>query len=137
MGRATLDFEIANNRDVELAEGGIIAPDQIRRLTLRGVVDAGATRLVLPESAIKPLGLTPSGMANVHHADRRSARIATVRGVWLELLGRQGVFTAFVEPNRTNALIGAIVMEDLDFLVDCVTQTLIPRDPGGLSGEIE
>ena len=137
MGRITLEFEIANNEDVVLASAGAIPPDQVRRVTLEGVVDTGATRLVLPESAIKQLGLTPSGTATVHYADRRSATIATVKGVSVELLGRQGVFTAFVEPNRTTALIGAIVMEDLDFLVDCATQTLQPRDPNGLSGEIE
>jgi hypothetical protein len=34
-------------------------------------------------------------------------------------------------------LIGAIVMEDLDFLVDCAIQTLQPRDPNGIVGEIE
>jgi hypothetical protein len=42
-----------------------------------------------------------------------------------------------VEPNRTDVLIGAIVLEDLDLLVDCRTQTLRPRDPGGIIAEIE
>jgi predicted aspartyl protease len=137
MGRTTLEFTVANNDDVAAARKGTITPDQVRRVTLEGVVDTGATRLVLPQSAVDQLGLTPSGRATVHYADRRSATIATVKDVSVELLGRQGVFTAFVEPNRTNALIGAIVMEDLDFLVDCTTQTLLPRDPNGLSGEIE
>jgi hypothetical protein len=35
MGRITLEFEIANNRDVELAAAGAITPDQVRRATLR------------------------------------------------------------------------------------------------------
>ncbi len=137
MGRITLDFEIANNQDLVLAAAGALPPDQVRRVTLQGVVDTGATRLVLPESAVNRLGLTPSGKATVQYADRRSATVETVKGVSVELLGRQGIFTAFVEPNRTTAQIGAIVMEDLDFLVDCSTQTLQPRDRNGLSGEIE
>jgi clan AA aspartic protease len=137
MGRITLEFSIANYRDVVSAEAGSLAPEAIRRVTLRGVVDTGATRLVLPESAVNQLGLTSSGQATVRYADRRSARVATVKDVSVELLGRQGVFTAFVEPARTDALIGAIVLEDLDFLVDCATQTLQPRDPNGIVGEIE
>jgi predicted aspartyl protease len=137
MGRITLEFPIANNDDVVLARQGGLAPDQVRRVTLNGVVDTDATRLVLPESAVNQLGLTPSGQATVRYADRRSARVATVKDVSVELLGRQGVFTAFVEPARTDALIGAIVLEDLDFLVDCATQTLQPRDPNGIVGEIE
>ena len=137
MGRITLAFEIANYRDVVAAESGLIPAAQVRRVRLDGVVDTGATRLVLPQAAVDRLGLAPSGRATVRYADHRSAKVSTVKDVSVELLGRQGVFTAFVEPNRTTALIGAIVMEDLDFLVDCATQTLQPRDPNGIVGEIE
>jgi len=35
------------------------------------------------------------------------------------------------------ALLGAIVLEDLDLLVDCSTQKLVPRDPRGALYEIE
>jgi hypothetical protein len=52
-------------------------------------------------------------------------------------LGRHGVFTAVVEPKRESALIGAIVLEDLDFVVDCTTQRLVPRDPRYVVSEIE
>ena len=139
MGRITLEFSIANYDDVVLARQGGLAPDQVRRVTLRGVVDTGATRLVLPESAVQQLGLTPSGQTTVRYADRRSATRSLVKDVSVELLGRQGTFTAVVEPGRTDALIGAIVMEDLDFLVDhdAPSQTLQPRDPHVVVSEVE
>ena len=44
---------------------------------------------------------------------------------------------AIVEPKRTEALIGAIVLEALDLLVDCSREQLIPRDPSGPLYEIE
>ena len=47
------------------------------------------------------------------------------------LLGRHGTFTAVVEPGRQTALVRAIVLEDLDLLVDCVGPRVVPRDPGG------
>ncbi|HKI20275.1 MAG TPA: hypothetical protein VKA15_20465 [Isosphaeraceae bacterium] len=47
------------------------------------------------------------------------------------------VFTAVVEPARTAALIGAIVLEELDFVPDCARQALLPRDPSGLFAEID
>ena len=34
------------------------------------------------------------------------------------------------------ALIGAIVLEDLDFLVECIKQCLVPRDPDYVVSEI-
>jgi predicted aspartyl protease len=137
MGRITLEFMIANNDDLAMVRKGVLADDQVRRITLRGVVDTGATRLVLPQSAVDQLGLVPSGTATVRFADRRSATRSLVKDVSVELLGRQGVFTAIVEPGRSDALIGAIVMEDLDFLVDCATQTLQPRDPNTIVSEVE
>ncbi len=137
MGRITLEFTIANYRDVVAAEASLLPPEQVRRVTLRGVVDTGATRLVLPESAVDQLGLPHSGQATVRFADRQTALRAMVKDVSVELLGRQGVFTAVVEPGRDTALIGAIVMEDLDFLVDCATQTLRPRDPDTIISEVE
>ncbi len=77
------------------------------------------------------------GEATVRYADQRSATRPVVEEVRLELLGRHGTFSAIVEPDRTTALIGAIVLEDLDFLVDCTTQQLTPRDPNRIVSEIE
>ncbi len=137
MGRITLEFTITNNNDLVLASLGGLPLDQVRRVVLNGVIDTGVSRLVLPESAMKALGLPSSGHATVRYADQRTAAREIVKNVSVELLGRQGVFTALVEPDRTTALIGAIVLEDLDFLVDCVTQTLHPRDPDGIVSELE
>ncbi len=137
MGRITMEFTIANNQDVVAAEVGALAADQVRRVTLKGVIDTGATRLVLPESAVKALGLAVTGRATVRDADQRTSTRDMVKNVSVELLGRQGVFTAVVEPGRTDALIGAIVMEDLDFLVDCAGQTIVPRDPNSIVSEVE
>ena len=57
--------------------------------------------------------------------------------IHLQYGDREGVFNAVVEPDRQSALIGAIVIEDLDLLVDCVTQQLVPRDPKQIVSEIE
>jgi hypothetical protein len=62
---------------------------------------------------------------------------AEVEEVHLYLLGRDGVFKGAVEPKRDTVLIGAIVLEDLDFLVDCTNLRLVPRDPKYVVNEIE
>jgi clan AA aspartic protease len=137
VGRFSIDFEVANNEDLIRAKDGSILPDQVRRMTIRGVVDSGATRLVLPESVVKRLGLESIGKVRVRYADRRTAKRDKVQQVFLEILGRQGTYTATVEPNRRTALIGAIVLEDLDLLVDCMHQRLVPRDKRFIVTEIE
>jgi predicted aspartyl protease len=137
VGRFSIDFEVANNEDLVRAKDGSILPDQVRRMMIRGVVDSGATRLVLPESVVKRLGLESIGKVRVRYADRRTAKRDKVQQVFLEILGRQGTYTATVEPNRRTALIGAIVLEDLDLLVDCTHQRLVPRDKRFIITEIE
>lgn len=137
VGRFSVEIELANQEDVHSAKLGNILPDQIRRLKIFGVVDTGATRLVLPKTAVDQLGLPESGMVRVKFADGRRAERSKVESVRVEIEGRASVFTAVVEPGRTDALIGAIVMEELDLLPDVVAGKLIPRDPQWVLAEIE
>ncbi len=137
MGRFSVEFEVVNRVDVHLAERGYLPPEKIRRVKLQGVVDCVATRLVLPQRAVKLLGLEPTGTIRVRYADNRRAVRPTVEDVQVELLGRRGTFTASVEPRRRTALIGAIVLEDLDFLVDPLQMRLVPRDPKTIVSEEE
>jgi predicted aspartyl protease len=137
VGRFAIQLSVANNDDVTDARRGLLAPTQVRRATIEGVVDSGATRLVLPQSTVKRLGLPVTGRVKVRYADRRAATRHTAEGAYVEILGRHGTFTAVVEPRRRTALVGAIVLEDLDLLVDCTHQRLVPRDPRFVVSEIE
>ncbi len=137
VGRFNVNLEVVNYADVILAQAGHLPAHQIRRETVQGLVDSGATRLVLPEAVVKRLGLPLGDLINVRYADGRRARRKGVETVYVQLLGRHGTFTAIWKPKRETALIGAIVLEDLDLLVDCGDQRVVPRDPSGATYEIE
>ena len=137
VGRFSVNVELANNDDLALVRRGLLPADQVRRVTVPGLVDSGATRLVLPQAVVEQLGLPLNKKTKVQYADGRTAQRHVVEGVFLELLGRHSTFRAIVEPKRTTALIGAIVLEDLDLLVDCQQQRVVPRDPRGEVSEIE
>jgi len=137
MGRFSVEVELANFEDVARAAKGDIAASDVRRERIRGVVDSGATRLVISEVLAKRLGLTISGTAQVRYADGRTGERSIARAVQPSYIGREGIFNAIVEPGRESALIGAIVMEDLDLVIDCTTQQLLPRDPKQIISEIE
>lgn len=137
MGRFSIEVDLANQDDLFASGAGSIRPDQVRRARVRGVVDSGATRLVLPAAVVQQLGLEVSGRAKVRFADGRTADRQIARYVNLSYGGRDSVFSAIVEPGRESALIGAIVLEELDFLIDCGGQWLVPRDPNQIISEIE
>ena len=75
------------------------------------------------------------------YCDRHYATINKANpGVWrasLIQIVSMGIFSAIVEPDRSDALLGAIVMEELDFLVDCISNTVQPRDPNTTISEVE
>jgi predicted aspartyl protease len=137
MGRFSVEVELANHRDQILADNGHLPSDKVRRIRVRGVVDNGATRLVIPETVAKALGAEISGSVRVRYADGRLAERPIANDIHLTYGGRDSVFNAIVEPARESVLIGAIVREDLDFLIDCTGQRLIPRDPDRIISEVE
>jgi clan AA aspartic protease len=137
MGRVVVEVDLANFGDVEMATRGAMDPEKVRRARVSAIVDTGATLMVLPKKTAVQLGVRTIGKAKVRYADQRRASRTVVGSVQVKLLGRDGVFKAIVEPTREDALIGAIVMEDLDLMVDCRTQTLKPRDPDQFIAEIE
>jgi clan AA aspartic protease len=137
MGRIVIDIALTNHADVILAEAGMLDPEKVRRTTISGIVDTGATRLVLPQHVVKELGLRISGQMAVRYADQRVSKRKIALDVQLRLLDRESTFTAIVKPRRKDALIGAIVLEELDLIVDCARQAVIPRFAEGIMSEIE
>ena len=137
MGRISVDFQVANYGDILKSLEGTLPKSQVRRQTVRGIVDPGAAMLMLPPTIVKQLGLPPGDKIKVRYADGRRGQRRKAEGAYVELLGRHDTFTAVVEPKRDTALIGAIVLEALDLLVDCKNQCVIPRDPKGPIYELE
>ena len=122
MGRVTVEFELSNYADMVLQEAGY--RDHVRRVTLLGVIDTSVMKLVLPQHVCETIGLPVKGQSVVSDA-------------YVAFYGRGGVFSAIVEPTRSDALIGAIVMGDLDMIVDRTGQKVIPRDPDHILTEVE
>jgi predicted aspartyl protease len=131
------EVDLANHKDLFRAEAGLITPEQVRRARVRGVVESGAAHLVISASIAQQLGLEISRSTQVRYADGHTAERTIVKDVHLAYRGRESIYSAIVEPERQFILIGAIVLEDLDLLVDCVTRQLSPRDPDQIITEIE
>lgn len=137
MARFSVDFEVANGDDLALARRGALPPDQVRRVKLKGVIDTGAARLVLPKWVVDQLDLPDAGTSRVRYADQRTTARRIVQQAQVYLMGRSDSFKAIVEPDRDDALIGALVLETFDLLVDPFQERLLPRDPAMILSEIE
>jgi hypothetical protein len=75
--------------------------------------------MLLPEDEVGKLGLSRGGLVIVTDADDRREELPTARGLDASLLGRSMVTDCVVAPPLCEALIGQLVLEELDLVVDC------------------
>ncbi len=96
-------------------------------IELDAKVDSGATMLVLPEAVARELELSFIRKQTVKYANEDTAERDIVGVVEVEIVGRKGWFEAIVEPKKNYALIGAVVMESLDLIIEPRSLGLYPN----------
>ena len=110
----TTSIELANQRNLILAEAGILKPEEVRRVTVdNAIVDTGATRLSLPKSLIEQLGLTPVGSRKARITNGIVDRIIYSE-VRFTVLERSGT----IEVTDVPVLVGHMILEMLDLCLD-------------------
>ncbi len=92
--------------------------------------------LVVPGNIAEQLGLPIQGEAKVRIANRTVMRPMADQ-LSVEVLGRRGTYRAIVEPDCDRVIIGAIVLNDLDLVIDLSGQALICRDPMRMTAIID
>ena len=116
--RHTTKIEIANLKDMFLAEAGIIPQEDVRQLTVEDVlVDTGATRLSLPKPLIDQLGLAPVGNARTMTANGIASR-TIYSAVEFTVMERKGNIQVTDLPANAPVLVGHIILEMLDLCFD-------------------
>lgn len=127
MGEVVEKIELENYVDRYLADEGKIKSSQVRKVTIDALVDTGATLLVLPQEVVERLGLKASRKVIVTYADgRRDER--DVAGVVIIKIGERHMSTdCVVGPPNSVALLGQIILEEMDLIVDPRQQKLTPR----------
>ena len=126
MGRVIEKVIIKNYGDIVKARENLINEDDIRIVNIDAIVDTGATYLCLPPSVVSKLGLPFHKSVQIKTANGRAIR-RTYKGVEIELKGRSFVMEVMENDEDTPALIGYLVLEAMDFVVDPKTQAVIPN----------
>jgi clan AA aspartic protease len=125
MGQVKIRIILRNARDVVMAHLGHLPPDQVHTYKADALIDTGATRATLPPFVADQLGLVRLGHTEAQYADGRMEEVDTTEPFLVESMGRQTGQIAMVL--GTQILLGVTVLEELDLLVDCRQQQLIPN----------
>src|SRR5260370_4819650 len=110
--------------EVQVKLESLVTPDRQEEVSL--LVDTGATLSWIPREVLQKLGAAPFSRRAFSLADGRELE-RDVTGVLLTIDGKKAAVTvAFGEPGE-QAVLGATALESLGFLVDPVSQKLLPR----------
>ena len=101
--------------------------DPTKTKEVEAIIDTGATMLVLPQDVVDELDLKEIRKATVEYANNQTQEKSIYAGLVIEIKGRVGNFEAVAEVSGSQPLVGQIVLEALDFVVDPSARTLIPN----------
>lgn len=125
MGAVRVQVKLTNAVDEELVSRGLLAPDLLRECETPALVNTGALSLVIPAQIVERLGLRIRRQRMVQYADGREEIVGVTEPVIIDCAERQTVAEALITGDEV--LIGQVVLGQLDFLVDCKNQRLIPN----------
>ena len=127
MGEVKVEVKLENTTDRELVLRGILTEDQVRSFNIEVIADTGAVMLVLPQDEVEALGLREIRKAVVRYADERKEERAVAGPVTVRVDGRGATVDCIVGPPNSEPLLGHVVLEIMDLLVDPLQQKLTPR----------
>ena len=84
---------MTNNEDLVDLKKGRISSQDVRELRIEGLVDTGASMLIIPEEIVKKLGLEIEEDVWVRLADNGRKKFPKAGAVEVELLDRRDIFT--------------------------------------------
>lgn len=131
MGRVLTDLTVSNLGDLYEVEQGRRAADQVRTAAITGaLVDSGASTLALTTDLIDRLGLTRRYKKQVRTAG--GLRDVNVCGlVRVEIMGREAFVDPMELPPGSPILVGQLVLEAMDWVIDMRNHRLIGNPEHG------
>jgi len=127
MGEIVVNVALENYVDRALCERGDLPKTAVRGRTLRALVDTGAVMVMLPQDVVEALGLKTRRSVIVAYADERREERPVAGALLLRIGDREMIGECIVGPPTSEALIGQVVLEELDLLADCQRGELTPR----------
>ncbi len=131
MGLVYTNIELIRGADLVLCREGYLKADQIKRLSVKALVDSGAYMLAINQSIKAQLNLQTVDEQIAELADGTQLRLEVVGPVEIRFENRRAMVDAMVLPGEAEVLLGAIPMEEMDVMIDPKQQQLIvnPASP--------
>ncbi len=126
MGKVIEKVIVKNVFDMAKVAEGILSEDKVRTTEIEAIVDTGAAFLCLPPDVIAELGLLHSRSRAVRTANGKVER-DIFSGAVITIQDREIQMEVMQNDKTTPALIGYLVLENMDLVVSPKAQKLTPN----------
>ena len=127
MGEVRVKVVLRNYGSLWAVKKGLIKEKLIQSSELEMLVDTGAVMILLPQDEVEKLGLEPAEKVIVNYADERKEERWVAKGLEVIIGNRSMVTDCIIGPPLCEPLLGQLVLEELDLIVDSTRKTLAPR----------
>ena len=127
MGEIRATVHLENKEDRTLYKKGIIKKEEVRQMELDALVDTGAVMILLPQDIVEKLGLEIFDKTVVTLANEEKIELDLAGDFVLTVCGRTMVSDCLVGPPLCEPLIGQLVLERLDLVLNPLKKTITPH----------
>ena len=107
-----------------MARLGQLDASRVHRYETEALIDTGAVRSTIPAAVAERLGLFRLRKTDAKYADGRVEEVDMTEAVTVEILGRETEMNPMILGEQI--LLGVMVLEGLDMMVDCNRNRLVP-----------
>ena len=124
MGQVHVRVVLTNHREAVMARLGQLDASQVHRYETEASIDTGAVRSMIPAAVAERLGLFRLRKTDAKYADGRVKEVDMTEAVTVEIAGRETEMNPMILGEQI--LLGVLVLEGLDLMVDCNRNGLVP-----------
>ncbi len=127
MSEVKIDVELENFVDRSLADQSNGTEVEVRSFKTQALVDTGAVMGMVPQDVVEHLGVPIKQTVVVSLAGERKTEMSVAEGITIKIGDRSTTVPCLVGPPNCEALVGQVVLEVLDLVVDCPGRRVLPN----------
>jgi len=124
MGQVHVRVVLTHHREAVMARLGQLDASREHRYETEALIDTGAVRSTIPAAVAERLGLFRLRKTDAKYADGRVEEVDMTEAATVEILGRETEMNPMILGEQI--LLGVMVLEGLDLMVDCNRNRLVP-----------
>ncbi len=118
---------LKNNDDYRDFLRDRLSENEIKAITIDMIADTGARFVGLPMPIVSKLGLIESEKIKAKLGDGSIKQYSIYEGLRVQINDREAHVRCIGKPEKAPCLLGQIVFEELDLVVDCPNNRVIPN----------